>query len=134
VTLEVVTIFPRLVEAALAEGVVARARAAGTLDIRVHDLRDFTADRHRVVDDVPFGGGPGMVLKAEPLCRAVEAVRARWQSDGLVVITSPAGRRFDQAAARRMAAAGRVLWLCGRSTTGGPWRRAPRIGRSAITC
>jgi tRNA (guanine37-N1)-methyltransferase len=114
VTLEVVTIFPRLVEAALADGVVGRARSSGTLDIRVHDLRDYTDDRHRVVDDVPFGGGPGMVLKPEPLFRAVEAVRARWAGDGLVVVTSPAGRRFDQAAARRMAAAGRVLWLCGR--------------------
>ena len=113
-TFDVVTIFPRLVEAALADGVVGRARTNGTIDVRVHDLRDFTTDRHRVVDDVPFGGGPGMVLKAEPLYLAVQAVRARWGSDGIVVITSPAGRRFDQAAARRWAAAGRVVWLCGR--------------------
>jgi len=114
VTFDVVTIFPRMVEAALVEGVVGRARHGGTIDVRVHDLRDYTDDRHRVVDDVPFGGGPGMVLKAEPLYRAVQAARARWDGDGLVVITSPAGRRFDQAAARRMAAVGRVVWLCGR--------------------
>jgi tRNA (guanine37-N1)-methyltransferase len=114
VTFDIVTIFPRMVEAALAEGVVGRARASGTIDVRVHDLRDFTTDRHRVVDDVPFGGGPGMVLKAEPLYQAVQAVRARWTGDGIVVVTSPAGRRFDQTAARRMAAAGRVAWLCGR--------------------
>jgi tRNA (guanine37-N1)-methyltransferase len=113
-TFDVVTIFPRMVEAALAEGVVGRARTEGTIDVRVHDLRDYTDDRHRVVDDVPFGGGPGMVLKAEPLYRAVEAVRARWAGGGLVVITSPAGRRFDQAAAQRMAEIGRVAWLCGR--------------------
>lgn len=113
-TFDIVTIFPRMVEAALTEGVVGRARTGGTIEVRVHDLRDFTSDRHRVVDDVPFGGGPGMVLKAEPLYLAVQAVRARWNGDGLVVITSPAGRRFDQAAARRMAAAGRVAWLCGR--------------------
>ena len=114
VTFDVVTIFPRMVEAALAEGVVGRARSEGTIEVRVHDLRDHTSDRHRVVDDVPFGGGPGMVLKAEPLYLAVQAVRARWSGDGLVVITSPAGRRFDQAAARRMAEVGRVVWLCGR--------------------
>jgi tRNA (guanine37-N1)-methyltransferase len=114
VTFDVVTIFPRMVEAALTEGVVGRARHEGTIDVRVHDLRDYTTDRHRVVDDVPFGGGPGMVLKAEPLFQAVQAVQARWDGEGLVVITSPAGRRFDQAAARRMAAVGRVVWLCGR--------------------
>jgi tRNA (guanine37-N1)-methyltransferase len=114
VTFDVVTIFPRMVEAALVEGVVGRARHDGTIEVRVHDLRDHTSDRHRVVDDVPFGGGPGMVMKAEPLYLAVQAVRARWSGDGLVVITSPAGRRFDQAAARRMAEVGRVAWLCGR--------------------
>ena len=114
VTFDVVTIFPRMVDAALAEGVVGRARSDGTIEVRVHDLRDYTSDRHRVVDDVPFGGGPGMVLKAEPLYLAVQAVRARWSGEGLVVITSPAGRRFDQAAARRMAEVGRVAWLCGR--------------------
>jgi tRNA (guanine37-N1)-methyltransferase len=114
VTFDIVTIFPRMVEAALTDGVVGRARTAGTIEVCVHDLRDFTNDRHRVVDDLPFGGGPGMVLKAEPLYLAVQAVRARWNGDGLVVITSPAGRRFDQAAARLMAAAGRVAWLCGR--------------------
>ncbi len=113
-TFDVVTIFPRLVDAALADGVVGRARSDGTIDVHVHDLRDYTSDRHRVVDDVPFGGGPGMVLKAEPLYLAVQAVRARWAGEGLVVITSPAGRRFDQAAARRMAQIGRVAWLCGR--------------------
>jgi len=114
VTFDVVTIFPRMVEAALAEGVVGRARSEGVIDVHVHDLRDYTTDRHRVVDDVPFGGGPGMVMKAEPLFLAVQAVKARWAADGVVVITSPAGRRFDQAAARRMADAGRVVWLCGR--------------------
>jgi tRNA (guanine37-N1)-methyltransferase len=114
VTFDVVTIFPRMVEAALADGVVGRARAEGVIDVHVHDLRDYTSDRHRVVDDVPFGGGPGMVMKAEPLFLAVQAIKVRWADEGLVVITSPAGRRFDQAAARRMADAGRVVWLCGR--------------------
>ena len=64
-----------MVEAPLAEGIVARAIAKGVLDVRVHDLRDFTTDRHRVVDDMPFGGGPGMVLKPEPLFAAVDGIR-----------------------------------------------------------
>ena len=76
-TIDIVTIFPKMVEAPLAEGIVARAIAKGVLDVRVHDLRDFTTDRHRVVDDMPFGGGPGMVLKPEPLFAAVEAIVAK---------------------------------------------------------
>lgn len=114
VTFDIVTIFPAMIEAGLAEGVVGRARTRGLLDVAVHDLRTFTTDRHHVVDDMPFGGGPGMVMKAEPFHLAVEAIRERRGGPGLVVMTSPAGRRFDQAAARRMAAAGRVAWLCGR--------------------
>src|SRR5260370_20458037 len=74
---DIVTIFPAMVRAPLAEGIVARAIANGVLDVRVHDLRDFTTDRHRVVDDMPFGGGPGMVLKPEPLFAAVEAIVAQ---------------------------------------------------------
>ena len=72
---DVVTIFPRMIEAALAEGVVSRGIARGLLDVTVHDLREFTTDRHRSVDDQPYGGGPGMVMKAEPLSKAVERVR-----------------------------------------------------------
>src|SRR5688572_31042588 len=74
---DVVTIFPEMVRAPLAEGIVGRAIGKGLLDVRVHDLRDFTTDRHRVVDDMPFGGGPGMVLKPEPLFAAVEAIQAK---------------------------------------------------------
>ncbi len=75
--IDIVTIFPKMVTGPLAEGIVARAIAKGLIDVRVHDLRDFTTDRHRVVDDMPFGGGPGMVLKPEPLFAAVEAIQAR---------------------------------------------------------
>jgi tRNA (guanine37-N1)-methyltransferase len=114
VTFDVVTIFPAMVEAGLAEGVVGRARARGLLDIAVHDLRGFTTDRHHVVDDVPFGGGPGMVMKAEPFYVAVETIRQRRGAAARVVLTSPAGRRFDQAAAESMAAGDGVIWLCGR--------------------
>lgn len=114
VTFDVVTIFPAMVEAGLAEGVVGRARIRGLLDIAVHDLRTFTTDRHHVVDDVPFGGGPGMVMKAEPFYAAVAAIRERRGGAGRVVLTSPAGRRFDQAAAAALAGADSVILLCGR--------------------
>ena len=73
---DIVTIFPKMVEAPLAGGIVGRAIERGVLDVKVHDLRDFTTDRHRVVDDVPFGGGPGMVLKPEPIFRAVDELPA----------------------------------------------------------
>lgn len=111
---DVVTIFPGMVEAGLADGVVGRARTRGLLDIAVHDLRSFTTDKHHVVDDVAFGGGPGMVMKAEPFYVAVETIRQRRGCPGRVILTSPAGRRFDQAAAEEMAREGGLIWLCGR--------------------
>jgi len=111
----VVTIFPRMVEGPLADGIVQRARERGIVDLRVHDLRDHTEDRHRTVDDAPFGGGPGMVMKAEPFFRAVEAIRAEAPAGSeAVVLLSPRGRRFDQEAARRFARLDRLLLLCGR--------------------
>ena len=113
-TFDIVTIFPRMVEAGLTEGVVGRARTSGLLDIAIHDLRSYTTDKHHVVDDVPFGGGPGMVMKAEPLYLAVEAITTARGSAGVVIVTTPAGKRFDQAAAARLAATGHVTWLCGR--------------------
>jgi tRNA (guanine37-N1)-methyltransferase len=111
---DIVTIFPRMVEAGVAEGVIARGVERGLLDIEVHDLRDYTTDRHRSVDDVPFGGGPGMVMKPEPLARAVEAIRARRGDPDTVVLLSPQGRRFTQAEAVRMSALRHVALLCGR--------------------
>lgn len=111
---DIITIFPAMVEAALTEGVVGRARTRGVLDIAVHNLRTFTSDRHHVVDDVPFGGGPGMVLKPEPLVAAVEGIRAERGVPGAVVLTSPAGRPFTQAEARRLAGLRHVVVICGR--------------------
>ncbi len=111
---DIVTIFPRMVVAALDEGVVARARERGALDVAVHDLRDFTTDRHRSVDDVPFGGGPGMVLKPEPLFRAIEHIVAARGTPGAVILTSPQGRRFTQAEAARLSALPHIVLLCGR--------------------
>jgi tRNA (guanine37-N1)-methyltransferase len=114
VTIDVITIFPAMVEAALAEGVVARARARGLVEIGVRDLRDYTGDRHRTVDDVPFGGGPGMVLKPEPIFRAVEAVMAERGPSSAVVLMTPQGRRLTQAAAERFSRLDRIVVICGR--------------------
>ena len=112
--IDVVTIFPSMVEAGLAEGIVGRARAAGVLDIVVHNLRDFTTDKHRVVDDVPFGGGPGMVMKPEPFFAALGAIRERRGTPDAVILLSPAGERFTQAGARRLSSLTHVVLLCGR--------------------
>ena len=103
-----------MIEAGLAEGVVSRGIANGLLDIAVHDLRDYTTDRHRSVDDMPYGGGPGMVMKPEPLVRAVEHIRAtRGQPDAVVLLT-PQGRPLVQAEAVRLSALPHVTLLCGR--------------------
>ncbi len=111
---DIVTIFPRMVEAGLAEGVVGRARAGGLIDIVVHNLRDFTTDKHHVVDDVPFGGGPGMVMKPEPFFAALTAIGERRGPPDAVVLMSPAGERFTQAGARRLVAMDHLVVLCGR--------------------
>jgi tRNA (guanine37-N1)-methyltransferase len=114
VKFDIVTIFPRMIDAGLEEGVVGRARERGVLDIAVHNLRDFTTDRHHVVDDVPFGGGPGMVMKPEPLYAAMEAIVARRGPPGAVLVLTPAGRPFSQREAKRFAALGHIAVLCGR--------------------
>jgi len=103
-----------MVEAPVAEGIVQRAREASLVDLHVHDLRNFTADRHRTVDDAPFGGGPGMVMKPEPFARALESVGAARGERTAIVLLSPRGRRFDQDAARRYARLDRLVLLCGR--------------------
>ena len=111
---DIVTIFPRMVEASLGEGIVGRAIQRGLLDLKVHDLRDYTADRHRTVDDVPFGGGAGMVMKPEPLFGAVRAIRDRRGAPGAVILTSPDGRLFTHREAERLAQLDHVVVLCGR--------------------
>ena len=107
---DVFTIFPDLVETVASASVIGRGRAAGTLDVRVHDLRMAAADRHRSVDDAPFGGGAGMVMMPQPLFHAVEAV----EPPRPLFYLSPAGRRFDQATAAELAAGSGFSMLCGR--------------------
>lgn len=111
---DVVTIFPRMVEAPLAEGVVGRAVQRGLLDLRVHDLREHTSDRHRSVDDEAFGGGPGMVMRPEPMFRAVEAIERERGAPSAVILTSPDGRLFTHREAERLAGLDHLVLLCGR--------------------
>lgn len=111
---DIVTIFPQMIEPALAEGVIGRARVKGLVDVKARDLRDYTTDRHRVVDDVPFGGGPGMVMKPEPIFRAVEAIAGERGGPSAVILTTPQGRRFSHAEAVRFSRMERLIILCGR--------------------
>ncbi len=111
---DIVTIFPEMVKASFAEGVVGRAVGRGVLDVTVHDLRDYTTDRHRVVDDVPFGGGPGMVMKPEPFFAAMDAIRGRSGTPAAVVLTTPDGARFTHRDAERLSGLPHVVLLCGR--------------------
>ena len=113
-TVDIVTIFPAMVQAPLAAGIVGRAIERGTLDVKVRDLRDFTTDRHRVVDDVPYGGGPGMVLKPDPFFRALDAIETDRGGPLTVILTSPQGKRFTQADAQRLSRQRHLVLLCGR--------------------
>jgi tRNA (guanine37-N1)-methyltransferase len=111
---DVVTIFPAMVGECLKAGVLGRAIERGTLDVDVLDLRDFTSDRHRVVDDVPYGGGPGMVMKPEPIFRALDAISAAAAERPRVLLMSPQGTRFTQADARRLSGEPHLVLVCGR--------------------
>jgi len=110
----VVTIFPEFFSGPFAHGVVARAQAAGLLEIRIHDLRNWTYDRHRTVDDRPFGGGEGMLLKAQPLFEAVEAVMPVRSEKQKVVLLSAQGERFSQSVAHELSDLDDLLLICGR--------------------
>lgn len=109
---DLITIFPDFFRGPLDHGIVRRARETRLIEVRLWDLRDFTTDRHRTVDDRPFGGGAGMVLKPEPIFGAVEA--ARLEGTVEVVVLSAAGRLFDQAEALRLSRADQVILVCGR--------------------
>jgi tRNA (guanine37-N1)-methyltransferase len=111
VRIDVFTIFPEIFEGPLRESLLGRAIGEGLLDIRVHDLRQWSEDRHRVVDDTAYGGGPGMVMKPEPYFAAVESLDP---DRGRVLLLSPAGRRLDQAFVRELAGEEHLALLCGR--------------------
>ena len=121
---DLITIFPEFFAGPLEHGIVRRAREAGIIRVNVQDLREFTVDRHRTVDDRPFGGGEGMVLKPEPLFEAVEsllghsvgnaAAKSSLDLNTAIVLLSAAGKRFTQETARRYAQLDRIVFICGR--------------------
>jgi tRNA (guanine37-N1)-methyltransferase len=111
VRIDVLTIFPGIFAGPLRESLLGKAIASGLVDVAVHDIRDHATDRHRQVDDEPFGGGPGMVMKAEPVVRAVESLGPGRKR---VLLLSPAGRRLDQALVRELATESRLVLVCGR--------------------
>jgi len=108
--IDVLTLFPGMFAGPLDESIVRRARDSGRLDLTIHDLRDYTHDRHRTVDDRPFGGGPGMLLKPEPIFEAVESLAGPGTH---VVLMTPAGRPFTQAVAGELAVKPHLLLICG---------------------
>jgi tRNA (guanine37-N1)-methyltransferase len=107
--IDLLTLFPEMFTGPVDVSIIQRARKSGLLDLRVHNLRDYTHDNYKTVDDRPFGGGPGMVLKPEPIFEAVEAVA---DEATRVILMSPAGRPFDQTAARELAREERLLFIC----------------------
>ncbi len=111
---DVLTIFPRIFERPLDETILRRALDSGLIEVAVHDLRAWATDRHRTVDDYPFGGGAGMVMKPEPLFAAVEAIQPLAEPRATVVLMSPQGRRLDHALVRELASMERLLLVCGR--------------------
>jgi tRNA (guanine37-N1)-methyltransferase len=108
--IDVLTLFPKMFASPFAESIVARARAARQIELSIHDIRQWATDRHHVVDDAPYGGGAGMVLKPEPLSRAIRAMKGE---AGHVVLMSAQGSLFDQAAARRLAQMPHLVIVCG---------------------
>jgi tRNA (guanine37-N1)-methyltransferase len=114
VTFHILTIFPEFFTGPFAHGVVARACESGLVKIQIHNLRDWTYDRHKTVDDRPFGGGEGMVLKPGPIFEAVEAIWPERDAGRKVVLLSAQGRLFDQKLAGELSQAGELLFICGR--------------------
>jgi tRNA (guanine37-N1)-methyltransferase len=111
--IDVITLFPEILRGPLDASILGRAQRGGQAEIVLHQLRDYATDKHRTVDEKPYGGGPGMLLKCEPIFAAVEDVQKKAEKPGKVILLSPTGARFDQAKARELAALDRVVFLCG---------------------
>ena len=111
---DIVTLFPGIFDGYLRESLLHKALQRGLLEILVHDLRQWSTDKHHKVDDRPYGGGPGMVLKVQPVVACIEAVQAATQPAGNVILLSPQGRRLDQPLVRQLASRQRLVLLCGR--------------------
>src|SRR6187401_3618490 len=111
---DVLTLFPEIFSAYLGQSLLKKGIDAGLLAVHLHDIRDWATDKHQKVDDRPFGGGPGMVLAPEPVIACVEAVQAKAEPSGKVVMLTPAGRRLTQRVVEELAEHPRLLLLCGR--------------------
>lgn len=111
--IDVLTLFPEVIQPYVAASIIGRAQAADRVDIATHQLRDYSTDPHKKVDDRPFGGGPGMVLMCQPVCDAVEAIEALDARSALRILLTPQGRPFTQALARELAGRARLLLICG---------------------
>jgi tRNA (guanine37-N1)-methyltransferase len=108
--IDILTLFPEICRAPLGESIMKRAQESGIVDLRVHNLRDWTTDKHHIVDDAPFGGGQGMVMKPEPIFAAVESLR---NEKSTVVVMTPQGKRFTQPMAREFAKTEHLIIICG---------------------
>jgi tRNA (guanine37-N1)-methyltransferase len=111
---DVLTLFPDIFQGYLGQSLLKRALDAGLVDVRLHDIRDWSQGKHNTVDDRPFGGGPGMVMKVEPVVECVEAVRSQDPEPGHLVMLTPQGHRLDQQKVEQLARHKRILLLCGR--------------------
>jgi len=112
--IDIVTIFPEMFQNVFDSGIIRRARQGKLLEVKLVDLRDFTSDRHRTVDDRPFGGGEGMVMKPEPIFEAVEQLKSKVSGESRVILLTPRGRLFDQGKAKELAACDHLVVICGR--------------------
>jgi len=111
---DILTLFPEIINAYLKESILKRAQEKGLLDVKVYNIRDFASDRHKTVDDYPFGGGPGMVLKPEPIFKAVDFIK-RDKEPRRIIFLSPAGRSYDQSVAEEFSKEKkRLVFICGR--------------------
>jgi tRNA (guanine37-N1)-methyltransferase len=111
--IDVITLFPEILRGPLDASIMGRAQRGGQAEIALHQLRDYATDKHRTVDEKPYGGGPGMLLKCEPIFAAVQDVQAKAPKPGRVILLSPSGARFDQAKARELASLERIVFICG---------------------
>jgi tRNA (guanine37-N1)-methyltransferase len=112
--IDILTLFPEVCRAPLNESMMKRAQESGALDLTIHNLRDWTTDKHHVVDDAPFGGGQGMVMKAEPIFKAVEGLQSKIENrKSKIILMSPTGRRFNQQMAKELSGEAHLIIICG---------------------
>jgi len=111
--IDIITIFPDMFSAVLGESIIKRAQQKGKVDIFVHDLRRYSLDKHHKVDDRPFGGGSGMVIQAEPIFRAVQAIKKKIKGRAKVILLCPQGKSFNQGYAKKLSKCSNLIFICG---------------------